>query len=53
MNNGNNIKAIFFASPDNDELEPFINELIDNCKRHNLGFNHIMKLFEKIFNQPS
>lgn len=42
------VKTIFFSSPEENNLESFIDEFIEICTKYDLDFKVICNLFEKI-----
>lgn len=42
------IKAIFFSSPENNNVEVFIDDFTKTCSKYNLNFKLICDLFENI-----
>jgi hypothetical protein len=46
------VKTIFFSSPEERNLEVFIEEFLDICAKYDLNFKEICTLFEKILALP-
>ncbi len=42
------IKTVFFSSPEELDLEEFIDELADICSKYEFSFSEICDIFEKI-----
>lgn len=42
------IKTVFFSSPEEINLEEFINDFIDICAKYKLTFEEICEIFERI-----
>lgn len=42
------VKTVFFNSPEELNLEEFINELIEVCSKYKLSFSEICEIFQEI-----
>lgn len=48
------VKAVFFCSDEEESLDVFVDELLHICNNHDLTFNQIISIIQRlaVFNNP-